>query len=71
MEDFKQLFIGNDQHHGLAGEIKSFIDHELQQRGQNKNSALEQVQFRLQKDNLSLKIKSPKWKKLPFKKLNN
>ncbi|MEI9698202.1 flagellar filament capping protein FliD [Moellerella wisconsensis] len=69
MEDFKQLFIGNDQHHGLAGEIKSFIDHELQQRGQNKNSALEQVQFRLQKDNLSLKNKITKVEETTVQKI--
>ncbi len=56
MANFKELFIGNSEHQGLAGIMKEAISTELNKRGGN-GSALEQAQNKLRQDNDKLNQK--------------
>lgn len=70
MSEFKQLFIGNDEHKGLAGEIKAFVDRELDNRGTSQSSALQHVQNRLNEENRKLKDKIKDIEATTIQKIN-
>nr|WP_314264961.1 flagellar filament capping protein FliD [uncultured Moellerella sp.] len=69
MADFKQLFMGNDEHQGLANEMKQLISNEFSHRGGN-GSALEESQNRLREDNSKLSKKIDSIEETSSKKIN-